>query len=326
MHALIKTALCTAFATLAVTAAAQADFPNKPVKVVVPFAPGGASDAIARPLAQAISAILKQPVVVDNKPGAAGNIALEMVARSPADGYTLLLGNISTNAMNQTSYAQTLKIVPSKDLSAVGMVGITPSVLVASNSFPPKSAAEFITYARANPGKINYWLPGVASGPHFDMVHLEKHLNLKMTAVPFSGGAGPGMTALVGGQVDIGLINLGGALAQVKGGKLRALAVSTPQRIADLPDVPTAVEAGFGSLTSSWQALFVPAATPKPIVQKLHAAMNEALAKPEVKDAITKASTIITVSKSPDEAQAWVASETEKWAKIINEFGVKPDQ
>lgn len=326
MHSLIKTAFCSALASFAVAAAAQADFPNKPVKIVVPFAPGGASDAIARPLAQAMSTILKQPVVVENKPGAAGNIALELVARSPADGYTMLLGNISTNAMNQTSYAQTLKIVPTKDLTAVGLVGTTPSVLVASNAFPPKNAAEFISYARANPGKINYWLPGVASGPHFDMVQLEKHLNIKMTAVPFSGGAGPGMTALVGGQVDIGLINLGGALAQVKGGKLRALAVSTPQRIADLPDAPTAAEAGFGSLTSSWQALFVPSATPKPIVTKLHAAMNEALGKPEVKEAIGRASTIISMSKSPEEAQAWVAGETAKWAKIITDSGVKPEQ
>jgi tripartite-type tricarboxylate transporter receptor subunit TctC len=239
---------------------------------------------------------------------------------------TLLLGNVSTNAMNQTSYAQSLKIVPSKDLTAVGLVGSTPSVLVASTNFPPKNAQEFIGYAKANPGKINYWLPGVASGPHFDMVQLEKHLGIKMTAVPFSGGAGPGMAALIGGQVDIGLINLGGALAQVKGGKLKALAVSTPQRLPELPDVPTATEAGLGALSSSWQALFVPAATPKPVVQKLHAAMNEALAKPELKEAIAKAATIINVSKSPDEAQAWVLGETGRWAKIITDSGVRPDQ
>jgi tripartite-type tricarboxylate transporter receptor subunit TctC len=326
MKSLFKTAICAVFAAAAMGASAQADFPNKPVKIVVPFAPGGASDAIARPLALAMSSILKQPVVVENKPGAAGNIALDLVARSPADGYTLLLGNISTNAMNQTSYAQTLKIVPNKDLAAVGLVGHTPSVLVASNAFAPKTAAEFIAYAKANPGKINYWLPGVASGPHFDMVQLEKHLNIKMMAVPFSGGAGPGMTALIGGQVDIGLINLGGALAQVKGGKLKALAVSTPQRLPDLPDVPTAAEAGLGALTSSWQALFVPSSTPRPVVQKLHAAMNEALGKPEVQEAIGKAATLIATSKSPEEAQAWVVGETNKWAKIITDSGVKPEQ
>jgi len=307
-------------------ACAQGDFPNKPVKIVVPFAPGGVSDAVARPLAQAMGAILKQPVIVENKPGAAGNIALDQVARAPADGHTLLLGNVSTNAMNQTSYAGTLKIVPTKDLAAVGMVGSTPSVLVASTAFAPNTAQEFAAYARANPGKINYWLPGIASGPHFDMVQLEKLLGVRMTGVPYSGGAGPGLTALIGGQVDIGLINLGGALAQVKAGKLKALAVSTPQRLPELPDVPTAAEGGLGSLSSSWQALFVPSATPRPVVLKLHAAMNEALAQPEVKDAITRAATLISPSKTPDEAQAWVVAETARWARIIVESGVKPEQ
>ncbi|MBN8490757.1 MAG: tripartite tricarboxylate transporter substrate binding protein [Burkholderiales bacterium] len=326
MRSLFKACLGAALVVIAAAASAQADFPNRVVKIVVPFAPGGVSDAIARPLANAMSASLGQPVIVENKPGAAGNIALEMVARAPADGYTLLLGNVSTNAMNQTSYAATLKVVPTKDFTAIGVVGTTPSVLVASMNFTPKNAQELIAHARANPGKINYWLPGVASGPHFDMVQLEKHAGIKMTAVPYSGGAGPGMTALIGGQVDIGLINLGGALPQVKAGKLKAIAVSTPLRLSDLPDVPTAAEAGLGSLSSSWQALFVPSATPKPVVQKLHAALNDALGNPEVKDAIAKAATVITPSKSPDEAQAWVVAETNKWAKIITDSGIKPEQ
>ena len=304
---------------------AQDEFPSKPIKIVVPFAPGGASDAIARPLALALSTILKQAVVVENKPGAAGNIGLELVARSPADGYTLLLGNISTNAMNQTSYSAVLKVIPSKDLTAVGVVGITPSVLVASNSFPPKNANEFISHAKANVGKVNYWLPGVASGPHFDMVQLEKFVGIRMTGIPFSGGAGPGMAALMGGQVDIGLINLGGAAPLVKSGKLKALAVSTSSRLPDLPDVPTASEAGFGSLTSSWQALFVPSNTPKLVVQKIHAALNEALSKNEIKESLTRAATQITPSKSPEDAQAWVLTETAKWAKIISDSGVKTE-
>lgn len=326
MRYLLKACFAAALTAAACAASAQADFPNRVVKIVVPFAPGGVSDAIARPLANAMSASLGQTVIVENKPGAAGNIALEMVARAPADGYTLLLGNLSTNAMNQTSYAHTLKIVPTKDLMAVGVVGSTPSVLVASMSFPPRNAQEFLAYAKANPGKTNYWLPGVASGPHFDMVRLEKHAGMTMTAVPFSGGAGPGMTALIGGQVDVGLINLGGALPQVKGGKLKALAVSSPQRLPELPDVPTAAEAGLGSLTSSWQALFVPSATPKPVVHKLHAALNEALGKPEVREALAKAATIINASQSPEEAQAWVVAETNKWAKTISESGVKAEQ
>ena len=326
MKKTFKTWLAVALGSLAFAAVAQADYPNKPVRIVVPFAPGGVSDAIARPLAQAMTGLLGQTVLVDNRPGAAGNIALDHVARAPADGYTLLLGNVSTNAMNQTSYAQTLKIVPTRDLTAVGVVGTTPSVLVASMAFAPRNAQEFVAYAKANPGRINYWLPGVASGPHFDMVQLERHLGVSMTGVPFSGGAGPGMTALIGGQVDIGLINMGGALAQVRGGKLKALAVSTPQRLATLPDVPTAAEAGLGALSSSWQALFAPSATPKPVLQKLNAAMAEALGKQDVKDAIAKAATVLAPAMTPDEAQAWVVAETQKWAKVITESGVKAEQ
>lgn len=323
---LLRNALLAAPLLLGSAAAlAQADFPNKALRIVVPFAPGGASDAIARPVAQAMSDQLKQPVVVENRPGAAGNIALELVARAPADGYTLLLGNISTNAMNQTSYAHLLKIVPTRDLTAVGLVGLTPSVLVASMKFAPNNGAEFIAYGRANPGKINYWLPGVASGPHFDMVQLEKSLGFKMTGIPFSGGAGPGLTALIAGEVDIGLINLGGALPQVRGGKLKVLAVSTPNRLPELPDAQTAAEAGLGNLSSAWQSLFVPAATPRPVVNRLHATLNQALAQPAVRDGLSKAAVIITPSKSSDEAQAYIVEQTARWAKVISESGIKPE-
>lgn len=326
MKALLKVIGFGALAALSLGALAQQEYPVKPIKLVVPFAPGGASDAIARPVAQAMSTILQQPVVVENKPGAAGNIALDYVAKSPADGYTILLGNISTNAINQTSYAQTLKVVPSKDLTAIGLVATVPSVLVAAASFQPKSALELLTYAKANPGKVNYWLPGIASGPHFDMLQLEKFAGISMTGVPFSGGAGPGMTALLGGQVDIGLVNLGGAMAQIRAGKLRPLAVSTSLRLPDLPDAPTAVEAGLDSLSSSWQALFVPTATPKLVVQKLHSSLNQALTRSEVKDTLNKAFAVIVTSSSPEEAQGWVVGETQRWAKIISDLGVRPDQ
>lgn len=311
---------CAAFAH------AQNDYPNRLIKLIVPFAPGGASDAVARPVAKTMGNILGKPVVVENKPGAAGNIALEYAARSSADGYTLLLGNISTNAMSQTSYAHVLKINPLKDLMAVGMVGATPSVLVASTQFAPKNGAELIAYAKVNPGKINYWLPGVGSGPHFDMVRLEKAAGIQMTAVPYSGGAGPGLTALLAGQIDIGEMNLVSVAPHIRSGKLKALGVSTPQRASELPDVPTAAEAGLPEvLTTSWQGLFVPSATPKPIIQKLHAALAEALADPEIKQALTRAGTLITPSKSPDEAQSFVSSETARWARIIHESGVKPE-
>lgn len=324
MNRFFQAAVTATLAFASALAGAQENFPNKPLKIIVPFAPGGASDAIARPVALAMSQLLGQPVVVENKPGAAGNIALVQVARSPADGYTLLLGNVSTNAMNQTSYADRLQIVPSKELTAFGVIGVTPSVLVASMNFAPRTGQEFLAYSRAHPEKVTYWLPGVASGPHFDMVELERFAGIKMLAVPFSGGAGPGIAALVGGQVDLGLINLGGALPLVTGGKLRAYAVSTPQRLPELPDIPTAAEAGLGNLTSSWQALLVPNGTPAPVVRKLHKALNDALKRDDVKDALGKAHTLITPSKTPEDAQAWVMGETERWGKIITASGVKP--
>lgn len=298
---------------------------QRPVKIVVPFAPGGVSDAVARPIAQVMSELLSRPVVVENKPGAAGNIALEFVARSAPDGHTLLLGNVSTNAMNQTSYAGTLKIVPTRDLTAIGVIGITPSVLVATKGLPTKNGIDFIQYARTNPGKINYWLPGIASGPHFDMVQLEKTAGIKMVAVPYSGGAGPGLAALIGGQVDIGLINLGGALAQIRADKLRGLAVSTSQRLQELPNVMTAEEAGMGSLTSSWQALFAPQGIPRPALMQLHQSLNEALNRTEVKESLARAATLLTPSVSPQEAQSFVEKETQKWARIINDSGIRPE-
>ena len=318
--------LACASCAVAPLAAAQGSFPDKPLRMIVPFAPGGASDAVARPLAQALGELLGQPVVVENKAGAAGNLGLEFAARAPADGHTLLLGNMSTNAMNATSYAHVLKINPGKDLAAVGIVGYTPSVLVASTAFAPRTAAELVAHAKANPGRVNYWLPGVASGPHFDIVQLEKAAGIRMTGVPFSGGAGPGMTALIGGQVDIGLVNAIGAVQQIKTGRLKGLMVSTPQRLPELPDVPTAAEAGFPNvLNNQWQGLFVPAATPRPVLLKLHAALADALSRPQVRDAMARLGVVLTPSATPEQAQAYVDTEAARWARIIGETGVKAE-
>ncbi|MGE4336105.1 MAG: Bug family tripartite tricarboxylate transporter substrate binding protein [Pigmentiphaga sp.] len=300
-------------------------FPDRPIRLVVPFAPGGASDAIARPLAQEMQHILDSPVVVENRPGAAGNIALDYVANAAPDGYTVLLGNVSTNAMNETSYANVLKIVPSRDLRAVGMVGLTPAVLVASTKFVPNTGAELIAYGKANPGKINYWLPGVASGPHFDMIQLERSNDIQMTSIPYSGGAGPGITALIAGEVHIGLLNIGSAVSQIQGGKLKAIAVSGDEPLSELPGVPTAAQAGLGSLSSAWQGLFVPTATPQPVVDELHQALNAALAKPEVREVLGRAGARIQPSATPADGQRFVADETAKWGRIIRESGVTLD-
>lgn len=317
----------TASVLLAAGAAsyAQPGFPSKPLKIVVPFGPGGNSDAVTRPLARAMAEILQQPVVVENKPGASGNIGMEYVAHSQPDGYTLLMGNISTNSINQTSYGDRLRIVPVNDLTAVSMVASTPAVLVAADSFPARTVQDFVRFARTNPGKVNYYLPGVGSAPHYELLKIEREAGIRMTGIPFSGGAGPGMTALLSGQVDIGLITLGAALPHLEAKKLKGLALTGSKRLADLPEVPTFLEVGLGSVSSSWQGLFVPAATPRPVVQKLYETIAAALARPDVKRALAQAASTPIGSTSPEDAQAFVVAETAKWAKVIKELGVKAE-
>lgn len=304
-----------------------ADYPNRPVKLVVPFAPGGASDIVARQVGLRLGVILKQAVVVENRPGAAGNIATEAVARAPADGHTVLVGNVSTNAINPTTYAATLKVNPGKDLVGVSMVAAIPHLLVGSARFAPNTVPELVQYASARPREVNHASAGAGSYAMLDMLILERAAKLDMVHVPYKGGAGPFLTAMVSNEVQIAFVNASSALELIKAGRLKALAVTTAQRMPELANVPTMAEAGFAGIgTNAWQGLFVPAETPRAVVQKLHAAVQQALAHPELKEAFAKMTIAPQGSRSPEEFTQLVATETQQWARVVRELKVTVDQ
>lgn len=318
-------AIAVAAALLPFGAAGQSsDYPSHPVKLIIPYGPGGATDIIARHLAAKLPDILGQPVIVENKPGASGNIALEDVAKAPADGYTLLVGNVSTNAINETAFAHTLKIKPSRDFIGITKLIEIPHVVVASTSFPANSIGEMIEWAKRNPGKLNYASAGVASYPHLDMLRLIKAGQFQATHIPYKGGAGQMLTALISGEVQVSFINLASTGPQIKAGRLKVLAATTAQRVPELPNVPTMAEQGFAGIgTNAWQGLFAPAGTPKAVVDKLFAAITQVLSQPEMKEKLAKQLMTVSLSSSPQEFTQQVRTETQAWGDFIRENDVK---
>jgi tripartite-type tricarboxylate transporter receptor subunit TctC len=311
-------------AALPLAAAAQDTYPSRPVKLLVPYAPGGATDIIARQLATKLEQSLGQPFVVDNRAGASGNIALEAAAKAPADGYTLLVGNVSTNAINESTFAGVMQTKPSHDLVGISKLVEIPHVLIASASFPPNTVAELIDWAKKNPGKLNYASAGIGTYPHLDMLRFAKAAGIQMTHVPYKGGAGQMLPALMSGEVQLSFINLASTIGQIRAGSVKAIATTMPTRLAELPNVPTLAEQGFPGIgTNAWQALFAPAATPKPILDKLHAAVAAVLSKPEMKEALAKQMMTVALSRSPEAFTEEVKSETASWSQVVAEHKVK---
>jgi tripartite-type tricarboxylate transporter receptor subunit TctC len=309
-----------AAATLPSPAAAQASdtYPSRPVRLLVPYAPGGATDIIARQLAAKLEEALGQPFVVDNRPGASGNIALEAAAKAPPDGYTLLVGNVSTNAINETTFESVLQTKPSRDLVGVSKLVDIPHVLIASPSFAPNSVAELIASARLEPGKLNYASAGIGTYPHLDMLRLCEAAGIQLTHIPYKGGAGQMVPALMSGEVQVSFINLSSTLPQINAGRLKALATTMPTRVPELSSVPTMAEQGFPGIgTNAWQGLFAPAGTPRAIVDKLYAAVVAVLSRPEMKETLGKQMMIVAVSASPEEFTEQVRAETRAWAQVV---------
>jgi tripartite-type tricarboxylate transporter receptor subunit TctC len=322
----VRSVAAAALFALPVLSAAQSDYPNRPVKVLVPYAPGGATDIIARHVAAKLNDVLGQSVVVENRAGASGNVALDAAAKSPADGYTLLCGNVSTNAINETTFAQTLQTKPSRDLTGITKLVEIPHVIVATPSLPVGSVAELVAYAKQNPGKLNYASAGLGTYPHLDMVVLERTVGMVLTHVPYKGGAGQMLPSLMAGETQVAFINLASSLPQVRAGKLKAIATTAPARLAELPDVPTMAEQGYPGIgTNAWQGLFAPAATPRPVVDKLYAAVAKILSQPEMKDMLAKQMMTVALSASPDDFNALVQKETRAWAEVVRESKVKID-
>ena len=300
---------------------AQTTYPAKPVRFVVPFPAGGTTDILARAVAQKLSETWGQQVIVDNRPGAAGNIGSELVARSAPDGYTLLMGTVGTHAINQSLYEK-LPYDPVKDFTPVVLVAGVPNVLVVNPSVPAQSVAELIAYAKANPGKLNFASSGSGTSIHLSGELFKVLTGVQITHVPYKGSA-PALTDLMGGQVQLMFDNLPSSLAFVKAGKLRALAVTSTTRAAALPDVPTMVEAGVsGFEASSWFGMLAPTGTPRDIVLRINAEVAKWLATPEAREKLAGQGAIVA-GGAPEDFARHIASESAKWARVVKASGAK---
>jgi tripartite-type tricarboxylate transporter receptor subunit TctC len=315
------------FCMLAVAPAmAQETYPSRPVKMLVPYGPGGATDIIARIVGQKLTEALGQTFVVENKPGANGNIALEAAAKAPPDGYTLLIGNVSTNAINENIYAQQLQIKPSRDLAGISKLVEIPHIVVASASFAPNNIAELVAAAKKEPGKINFASVGLGSYPHLDMERLMKAAGIQLTHVPYKGGAGQAIPAMIAGEVQLAFFNMASLLPHIRSGRLKALAVIPAQRLPELPNVPTLAEQGFPGIgTNAWQGMFAPAATPKAVIDALYRAVVAVLTRPAEKEALAKQMMSVDVSKSPQEFTDLVRRETQVWGDFLREARIQID-
>jgi tripartite-type tricarboxylate transporter receptor subunit TctC len=307
------------------TAMAQDKYPSKPVKILVPYAPGGATDIITRVVSEQLRQSLGQPFVVENKAGAFGILALEEMAKSRADGYTLMVGNVSTNAITPVLFKDKFKIDFDKDVVSVTRMATLPSFFIATaKDFPVKTLAEFVDYAKKNPGKVRYTSAGVGSFPHFDTEIFAKRAGIDMVHIPIKAGASGMLNDLVNGDVQVAFINVATTAAMVKAGSLKPLAVVSPHRLAEYPDIPTMAEAGYpGVGTLHWQSMLAPAATPKEVIETLHKAVGEALHTSQVQEAFKKQLIEATPSKSPEEAKAWLANEIATWKKITGEIKIE---
>jgi len=299
-------------------------YPSRPVKILVPYAPGGATDIIARIVAARLTDSMGQSFIVENRPGATGNVALEAVAKAPADGYTLFVGNVSTNTINENTFANQLTIKPSRDLVGIAKLVEIPHIVAASTTFPATSIAELVAEAKKNPGKINYGSAGIGSYTHLDMEKFAKAAGIQLTHVPYKDGAAKMVPALLGNEIQVAFINLGSTLSHVKSGRIKALATAAPQRLPELPDVPTLAELGYAGIgTNAWQGMFAPAATPKPVVDKIYNAVAAVLTKPELKESLAKQMMTVELSKSPQEFTELVRKETAGWGAFLRETRIK---
>ena len=303
----------------------SASYPNKPIKMIIPFAPGGASDFIGRILSVKMSEVLGQQVIVDNRSGAAGNIGMEAAAKSAPDGYTIYLGNIGTVAINPALFPN-LNINPLRDFVPVTQVADVPSALVGNNDFPPNNVSQLIVYLRSNPDKFNFATPGGGSANRLEMEVLMKLTGTKMTHVPYKGGGGPAAVGLVGGETQVMFNTLPSVKQFMIANKMKSYAVTGLTRQPGLPNVPTLIELGYPEFkTGSWQMIMVPIGTPPEITNKLFAAITKVLAMPDVVERVVNGGANITTSKSPADAKAFVASELKKWAVVVKDSGASPD-
>ena len=312
-------------AGIAVAAQGPAEWPQRPVRILVPYAPGGATDITARYFANRLNELTGQPVVVDNRAGASGIIAVEMASKATPDGYTLLVGNVSTNAINETTFANQMKFKPSRTLTGVSNLIELPHMFVANNAVPATNMREFVAWAKAQPaGKISFGSSGVGSYPHLDGLRLARAGGFSATHIPYKGGAAQMLPGIAGGEVQYMLINLASGLPFVQAGRMKAIAATTANRLPQLPNVPTMAEMGYPGIgTNAWNGMFAPAGVPKPILAQIHARVVALMEAPQMRETLAKSFMTVVVNKSPAEFDQFVHAEVEKWAKVVRENNIK---
>jgi len=300
---------------------AQEAYPSRPVRVLVPYAPGGATDIVARMVGEEMRRALGQPFLVENKPGAAGILAIETMARSRADGYTLMIGNVTTNAITPVLFRQRMAIDYATEVVPVAPLADLPAFLLATKAnFPVGSVPELLDYARRNPGRVNYCSSGVGSYQQFDAVMLGRRAGLEMVHVPMPGGAGPTITELLNGNLHICFLNVATSAGLVRDGRIRALAVAAEARLPEFPDIPTMAELGYPGIgTTAWQGLFAPAGTPGEVLRVLNRAATEALRSEAVKEAFRRQGMRPMPAMSLEQARGWLNTELELWRQIAEE-------
>jgi tripartite-type tricarboxylate transporter receptor subunit TctC len=314
---------CLAVALVSAGLGAAQDYPSKPVKLVVPFPAGGSVDAVARILGQKLSLKLDQQFVIENRPGAGGNIGSDFVAKAPRDGYTLLLAGVSSHAINPSLYAQ-LPYDSVKDFTSICLVYSLPNVLVVNPSVPAKSVQELVALAKAKPASLTFASSGNGTTLHLSGELFKRMAGVDIVHVPYKGNA-PAVTDLIGGQVNLMFDNINNSLPHIKFGKLRALAVTGSIRSKVLPEIPTLAESGFrGFSILSWGGVFGPAGLPKPVIDRLNTAINDALRDKQLRELLASEG-IEVQGDTPEEFHAFLLGEISRWSKLVKESGAHID-
>ena len=322
MRSKLRHFLLAALLAASGTALAQA-WPSKPIRIIVPYPPGGTSDILARAVGQKMSETYGQAVVVENKPGATGNIGADLVAKSPADGYTLLLADIGSLAI-APSVVAALPFDPVKDFAPVIMVAYSPHLLVVHPSVPAKDARELVALAKAKPDSLNFAVSGIGGANHLAGIDFAQRAGIKWTYIPYKGGS-QALTDMVGGQSQVMFNGMLATYPFVRDGKLKALAISSAKRFPAAPDIPTVAESGMpGFETGSWQGIVAPAGTPADVVRRLHGTVTTILATPEMKERLDKAGAEVR-PMSPAQFGEFIAKEKARWATVVKESGAKFD-
>jgi tripartite-type tricarboxylate transporter receptor subunit TctC len=296
-------------------------YPTRPVRMIVPFAPGGASDTVGRIIQPAMADLLKQQVVVDNRGGAAGNIGVEVAVRANPDGYNFLLGNIGTMAINPVYYTK-FPFRPLKDLIPVTQIVDVPGCLVVHSSVPAKNVKEFISFLKANPGKLNYGAPAPSSANTLETIMFLNATGTNVVQINYKGGAGPAMIGLMANEVQMMMVTFSSAVNFAKQGRVRMLAVISPDRNPAYPEIPTMREQGLNMTVGSWQGVFVPAGTPQPVVNTLFKVSHDMMKDPGVVKRLGDNGITIVTSRSPADFVAFVKAETERFGKVIKDNNI----